>query len=57
MSQVTEFLYMGGYAFYVWSSFLLSLIVMAAHLIQPWRREKRILRELRNRQIREANRS
>ena len=57
MSQVTEFLHMGGYAFYVWSSFLLSLIVMAAHLIQPWRREKRILRELRNRQIREANRS
>ena len=57
MSQVTEFLYMGGYAFYVWSSFLLSLIVMAAYLIQPWRREKRILRELRNRQIREANRS
>ena len=57
MSQVTEFLYMGGYAFYVWSSFLLSLVVMVAHLIQPWRREKRILREIRNRQIREANRS
>ena len=57
MSQVTEFLYMGGYAFYVWTSFILSLVVMVAHLIQPWRREKGILRELRNRQIREANRS
>ena len=57
MSQVTEFLHMGGYAFYVWTSFILSLVVMVAHLIQPWRREKGILRELRNRQIREANRS
>ena len=57
MSQVTEFLHMGGYAFYVWTSFILSLVVMVAHLIQPWRREKQILRELRNRQIREANRS
>lgn len=57
MEHVTEYLNMGGYAFYVWTSFGLSLGVMIAHLIQPRRRERRILGEIRNRLRREAGRA
>lgn len=57
MERVTEYLNMGGYAFYVWTSFGLCLCVMIAHLILPRRRERRILGEIRNRLRREAGRS
>ncbi|MGH8503867.1 MAG: heme exporter protein CcmD [Gammaproteobacteria bacterium] len=41
-----EFLYMGGYAFYVWSAYAVFVVVLTANLIYPLRRRRRLLREL-----------
>jgi heme exporter protein D len=41
-----EFLAMGGYGTYVWTSYALSLAVLVANLWLPWRRERRLRREL-----------
>ena len=43
---MTEFFYMGGYAFYIWTSYGLALIVLVANLIIPFNRERTILRTL-----------
>ena len=41
--SLTEFLHMGGYGFYVWTSYALALIVLALNLLMPiWRRKKLI---------------
>jgi heme exporter protein D len=57
MEGIVEYLDMGGYAFYVWTSFGLCMGLMIAHLILPRRRERRILGEIRNRLRREAGRA
>ncbi|MCH7696467.1 MAG: heme exporter protein CcmD [Proteobacteria bacterium] len=54
MSQLTEFLHMGGYGLYVWSSYGLCLIVLLINVILPVRREKQIIKSLKKRQEREA---
>jgi heme exporter protein D len=41
-----EFLDMGGYAFYVWTAYGLGLIVLLANLVEPIRRERKLLREI-----------
>ena len=46
MSTLSEFLHMGGYAFYVWTSYGLAALVLVAIWISPWRRERRILKDL-----------
>lgn len=38
--SLSEFLSMGGYGFYVWGSYLVSLIAFAAELISLSRRKK-----------------
>ena len=39
--SLTEFLHMGGYGFYVWSSYGLTMIVLVMNLLMPiWRRKK-----------------
>jgi len=43
---MTEFFYMGGYAFYIWTSYGLALIVLVANLIIPFNRERTLLRTL-----------
>jgi heme exporter protein D len=43
----TEFFAMGGYAFYVWSSYAVAAVVLALNVILPLRRRKRVLRTLR----------
>ena len=48
-----DFLNMGGYAFYVWTSYGISLAVMILNIILPIRREKELLRSLAKRQQRE----
>ena len=41
--SLTEFLHMGGYGFYVWSSYGLALIVLVVNVLMPiWRRKKLI---------------
>jgi len=38
--SLSEFLSMGGYGFYVWGSYLVSLIAFAAELVSLSRRKK-----------------
>lgn len=51
-----EFLNMGGYAFYVWSAYGLSFVVLIMNIILPMRREKELIRRLLKRQQREEQR-
>lgn len=49
MKSLAEFLAMGGYAHYVWTSYALAAAVLAWNVIQPLRRERRLLRTLARR--------
>ncbi|WP_127477003.1 heme exporter protein CcmD [Sulfurivermis fontis] len=44
-----DFLHMGGYAFYVWASYLLGLVVVVVNLWQPRRAEREVWRQLKRR--------
>lgn len=44
---------MGGYAAYVWAAYGLSLAVLAASIIGPLLRHRRLLRDLARRERRE----
>jgi len=46
MKSLQEFLAMGGYAAYVWSSYALAAVVLAWNVVQALRREKQVLRTL-----------
>jgi heme exporter protein D len=46
---LSEFLHMGGYGFYVWSSFGLAAVVLAANLALPLLSRRRLQDELRRR--------
>lgn len=50
--NLTEFFAMGGYAFYVWTSYGVALVVLAFNIIQPLIQQKRALRAIRRRQQR-----
>ncbi len=43
--SVQEFFAMGGYAFYVWTSYGLTLIVLLANIIVPVLQRKQFLRQ------------
>jgi heme exporter protein D len=43
---MSEFFAMGGYAVYVWPSFLLAAIVLIANIVAPLRQRKRVLKEI-----------
>ena len=55
--SIGEFFHMGGYAFYVWTSYGLTLVVLAANFISPLscdRRTRTMLRQrLRRRKAKE----
>jgi heme exporter protein D len=42
-----HFFAMGGYAFYVWTSYALAAIVLAYNVAAPIRRRRAVLRTLR----------
>lgn len=42
----TDFWQMGGFAFYVWSSFGLAALVLVWNLLAPYLRHAAVLREL-----------
>lgn len=42
-----EFFAMGGYAFYVWTSFALSAVVMLINLLSALRRKKVVINQLK----------
>ncbi len=46
MSALAEFFAMGGYAAYVWSAYALAAVVLVWNVVQPLRRERRLLRTL-----------
>ncbi len=43
---MAEFLHMGGYAFYVWTSYALGALVLAANIVAPALRRRRIERDI-----------
>ena len=40
-------LHMDGHGFYVWTAYAITLVVLAAVLIRPLRREKAFIQQLR----------
>jgi len=52
---MSEFFHMGGYAFYVWTSYGLALIVLLANVVAPLRQRRKILADLARRERRERN--
>ena len=53
---MNEFLHMGGYAFYVWSSYGLAMIVLLLNVILPLRQRKKLLSDI-NRAAKRARRN
>jgi heme exporter protein D len=43
--SLNEFFHMGGYAFYVWMSYGLALIILVVNLLLPIWHRKRLLAE------------
>ena len=43
---MSEFFAMGGYAVYVWPSYLLATIIIVANILAPMRQHKRVLTEI-----------
>ena len=54
--SLTEFFDMGGYAFYVWSSYGLALIVLVVNLVLPVRQRRKLLADF-TRKARRARRA
>lgn len=46
-----EFFHMGGYAFYVWTSFGLALVVLSGNVMWAVQRKRRVLAQLKRRAI------
>jgi len=46
---MSEFLHMGGYAAYVWSSYGIALVVLVANLIAPMTAHRKLLTQLARR--------
>ena len=44
--DIGEFLAMGGYAVYVWTSYAIALVVLLLNVIIPRRRERELIRKL-----------
>ena len=43
---MSEFFHMGGYAFFVWTSYGLACVVLTINLISPLQRRRRLLRDI-----------
>ena len=50
----SEFFNMGGYAFFVWTSYALTLIVVLANIISPMVQRKKIIARIKRAVKREA---
>jgi len=51
--SLQEFLAMGGYAFYVWTSYGVCFVVLLANILLPVIRRKQFLRQLAHKQKRQ----
>ena len=47
MDTLTEFFHMGGYAFYVWTSYAIVAVLLVANLWIPVARGRRLRQRLR----------
>lgn len=47
--SLTDFLSMGGYAVYVWSSYGIGMVVLALNIILPKMNERKTIRRLQKR--------
>ena len=52
---MNEFLQMGGYAFYVWSAYGISLIILLINVYLPLQREKKIIQYISEKNRRANN--
>lgn len=43
-----DFVHMGGYASYVWSSYGIALAVIAGNFLWPWVRHRQVCRRIQN---------
>ena len=57
MDDVMSFLNMGGYAAYVWSAFGLSFIVLLLNVLLPLANEKKILRSVEKKALKEKQKA
>jgi heme exporter protein D len=55
--NLEEFFNMGGYAFYVWSSYGIALLVLLANIIAPLRQRKKLLNGIARTARRQARRN
>ena len=55
-ASFTDFMAMGGYAFYVWLSFGLTLVCLVGIIISTRMKTRSLLGELRSKQAREDRR-
>ena len=53
---MSEFLHMGGYAFFVWTSYGIAFVVLLGNVLVPIWRRRQFLREI-TRKIRRAHRA
>ena len=44
--NLIEFFHMGGYAFYVWTSYGIALVVLLVNVILPLRQRKKLLGDI-----------
>lgn len=50
--SLAEFFHMGGYAFYVWSSYGIAFLVLGLNLLLPMFSRQRVLREIARKRAR-----
>jgi len=57
----SEFFNMGGYAFFVWSSYALTFIVVLANIVLPIRHRKKVIarikRTIKREQLQQKNKA
>jgi heme exporter protein D len=53
--SLNEFIHMGGYGFYVWTSYGIALVVLLANIIIPARQRRKLLADIA-RTVRRARR-
>jgi heme exporter protein D len=52
--SLTEFFHMGGYAFYVWTSYAIALVILGANLVLPAWQHRGLLCRIARRMRRES---
>jgi len=45
--NLNEFFHMGGYAFYVWTSYGIALVVLLLNALLPFRQRRKLLTDIK----------